>query len=140
MFRAPLTAALGAAFLFASAACSGDKGPLAIESIHLAKDNGSGGIGDTVSEFHPKDGPMHCVTTLNKIESGAKIHIEYIVLDAGGVKNQKIAGTDLTTGAIDNTADGKFSLPNPWPVGKYRCAVALNGGAVKNLDFTVTAG
>jgi hypothetical protein len=140
MFRTPLMVALGAAFLFASTACSGDKGPLAIESVHLAKDNGSGGIGDTVSDFHPKDGPMHCVATLNKVESGAKIHIEYVAVDAGGMKNKKIVDTDLTTGAIDNTADGKFSLPNPWPVGKYRCAVSLNGAAAKNLDFAVTAG
>lgn len=140
MFRAPLMAALGAAFLFASTACSGDKGPLAVESVHLAKDDGSGGIGDTVSGFHPKDGPMHCVSTLNKIESGAKIHIEYIAVDAGGMKNKKIVDTDLTTGAIDNTADGKFSLPNPWPVGKYRCNVLLNGAAAKNVDFAVTPG
>jgi hypothetical protein len=140
MFRAPLMVALGAAFLFASAACSGDKGPLAIESVHLAKDNGSGGIGDTVSEFHPKDGTIHCVTTLNKIESGTKVHIQYTALDAGGAKNQKIAGTDVTTGAIDNTADGKFSLPNPWPVGTYRCSVSLNGGPAKDADFTVSPG
>ncbi len=140
MFRAPLMVALGAAFLFASAACSGDKGPLAVESVHLAKDNGSGGIGDTVSEYHPKDGPMHCVSTLNKIEKGAKLHIEYIAVDAGGMKNQKIVATDLTTGVIDNTADAKFSLPNPWPVGKYRCTVSLNGAAVKDLDFTVVPG
>ncbi|MDB5073496.1 MAG: hypothetical protein JWM87_4607 [Candidatus Eremiobacteraeota bacterium] len=140
MSRAPLMLALGAALLFASTACSGDKGPLAVENVQLAKDNGSGGIGDTVSEFHPKDGPMHCVSTLNKIESGAKLHIEYIALDAGGMKNQKIVATDLTTGVIDNTADAKFSLPNPWPVGKYRCTVSLNGAAVKNLDFAVVPG
>jgi len=140
MFRASLIVALAAVISLASTACSGDKGPLAIDRVSLAKDNGSGGIGDTVTEFHPKDGPMHCVSTLNKTESGAKIHIEYIALDAGGMTNKKIVETDVTTGAIDNTADGKFSLPNPWPVGKYRCTASLNGAAAKTVDFAVTPG
>ena len=63
-----------------------------------------------------------------------------IAVDAGGVKNQQIVSTVVTTNGITNTADGKFSLPRPWPLGKYQCAVTLNGAPAKAVNFQVTGG
>ena len=131
---------MGAALLLGSSACSGgDKGPVAIASVQLTKDDGQGNDGDVVTGFHPADGPMHCVATLNKIASGTKVGLTLIAVDAGGAKNQQILTTALTTNAITNTADGKFSLPRPWPVGTYQCATTLNGAPAKTVDFAVTA-
>ena len=134
-----LAVAASAAFLLGAAtACSGDKGPVAIDTLQLAKDNGSGSHGDVVTEFHPNDGPVHCVATLNKPENGTKLHFDFIAVDAAGAKNQKIVGVDLTTDAVENVADGHFSLPKPWPVGKYQCVVTLNGKPAKTVDYAVT--
>ena len=138
MVRSTL-AALGAMILFTATACSGDKGPVAVESVQLAKDNGSGSHGDVVTGFHPGDGALHCVATLNKPENGSKIHFDFIAVDAGGVKNQKLAGVDVTTDAVENIADGHITIKSPWPVGKYQCAVTLNGKPGKTLDYEVTA-
>ena len=142
MLRSTTFLAVGAAILFASAACSGgDKGPLSIASVQLTKDDGQGDAASaSTAIFHPGDGPIHCVATLNKIDSGSKIGLSMIAVDAGGVKNQKILSTVLTTNAITNTADGKFSLPRPWPLGKYQCALTLNGAPDKKLNFQVTGG
>ena len=138
MLRSTTLLAVGAAILFASTACSGgDKGPVSIASVQLTKDDGQGGDGDAVTAFHPADGPIHCVATLNKIDSGTKIGISMIAVDAGGVKNQSILSTVVTTNGITNTGDGKFSLPRPWPVGKYQCALTLNGAPDKTVNFQV---
>jgi hypothetical protein len=141
MLRSTTFLAVGAAILFGSAACSGgDKGPVSVASVQMMKDDGQGNDGDAVTGFHPGDGPMHCVATLNKIDSGSKIGISMIAVDAGGVKNQTILSTVVTTNGITNTGDGKFSLPRPWPVGKYQCAVTLNGAPAKTVNFQVTGG
>jgi hypothetical protein len=140
MFRSSIFLAMGAAILLASAGCAGDKGPVAIASVQLTKDDGQGGDGDVVTGFHPSDGVIHCVATLNKIDSGSKIGLTMIAVDAGGAKNQKIVSTVVTTNGITNTADGKFSLPRPWPLGKYQCAVTLNGAPAKTVNFQVTGG
>jgi len=139
MSRSSIFLAIGAALLIGSTACSGgDKGPLAVASVQLTKDDGQGGDGDVVTGFHPADGAIHCVATLNKVESGAKIGLTLIAVDAGGAKNAQVVSTVLTTNAITNTADGKFTLPRPWPTGTYRCNVTLNGAPAKTVDFSVT--
>jgi hypothetical protein len=139
MLRSSLFLALGAAVLIGSAGCSGgDKGPLAIASVQLTKDDGSGGNGDVVTSFKPGDGVIHCSATLNKIQDGTKIGLTLVAVDAGGAKNQTVVSTNLTTNAITNTADGKFSLPRPWPTGKYQCVSTLNGAPAKTVDFDVT--
>ena len=140
MLRSSIFLALGAALLLVgSTACSGgDKGPLAVASVQLTKDDGQGGDGDVVTGFHPADGAMHCVATLTKIQSGAKIGLTLIAVDAGGAKNAQVVSTVLTTNAITNTADGKFTLPRAWPTGTYQCVVTLNGAPAKTVDFAVT--
>ncbi len=139
MVRSSILLAMGVALLLGSSACSGgDKGPVAIASVQLAKDDGQGSNGDVVTGFHPADGAIHCVATLNKVESGSKIGMTLIAVDAAGVKNQKITSTELTTNAITNVGDGKFTLPRAWPTGTYQCAVTLNGVAAKTVDFAVT--
>ncbi len=139
MVRSSIFLAMGVALLLGSTACSGgDKGPVAVASVHLAKDDGQGNEGDTVTGFNPADGAIHCVATLNKTESGSKVGLTLIAVDAGGAKNQQITSTVLTTNAIVNTADGKFTLPRPWPAGTYQCAVTLNGAPAKTVDFAVT--
>ena len=141
MLRSTTFLAVGAAILFASTACSGgDKGPVSIASVQLTKDDGQGNDGDVVTGFHPGDGPIHCVATLNKIDSGSKIGTSMIAVDAGGAKNQTILSTVVTTNGITNTGDGKFSLPRPWPLGKYQCALTLNGAPDKKVNFQVTGG
>ena len=140
MFRSSIFLAMGAAILLASAGCAGDKGPVSIASVQLTKDDGQGGDGDVATGFHPNDGVIHCLATLNKIDSGSKIGLTMIAVDAGGAKNQKIVSTVVTTNGITNTADGKFSLPRPWPLGKYQCAVTLNGAPAKTVNFQVTGG
>ncbi len=139
MVRSGIFLAMGVALLLGSTACSGgDKGPVAVASVQLTKDDGQGNDGDVVTGFHPADGAIHCVATLNKIESGSKVGLTLVAVDAGGAKNQQILTTVLTTNAITNTADGKFTLPRPWPTGTYQCAVTLNGAAAKTVDFAVT--
>lgn len=139
MIRSSLFLAIGVAFLLGSTACSGgDKGPVAVASVHLAKDDGQGSDGDAVTGFHPADGAIHCVATLNKIASGTKIGVALVAVDAGGAKNQQVSATVVTTNAITNQADGKFTLPRPWPAGSYQCAVTLNGAPAKTVDFAVT--
>lgn len=140
MSRSTTFLAIGAAvLLLASTACGGDdKGPVSVASVTLAKDDGQGNDGTVVTGFHPGDGALHCVATLNKVESGSKVGLTLMAVNAGGAKNQQILSTVVTTNAITNTADGKFTLPRAWPTGTYQCVVTLNGAPAKTVDFAVT--
>ena len=128
---------LGLAVLlaFGVAACGGG-GPVTIQSVRLARDNGSGETGETVTRFSPGDHIFHAVVELNRIETGLKVKLVWIAVDAGGEKNFEIDRAEFTSLAV-NIINGQIELPNDWPVGKYRLDIYLNDALAKSVDFAV---
>ena len=113
---------------------SGDLGSgQAIKDVHMAKDDGNGAPGDETDSFAPGDRTIHCVATLNNAKSGTKMKFSWWIVDADGTKNKAIKDIDYTTGAIENVIHGHLTLPQDWPVGKYKVQIFVNG----DLDRTV---
>jgi len=109
----------------------------AIEEIHMAKDNGKGGPGDETFNFEPGDRTIHCVTTLKAAKSGTKMRFSWWIVDADGTKNQKIKDIEYSTREREDTVHAHLTLPQDWPIGKYKVQVYVNGDLDRTLSYNV---
>ena len=109
----------------------------AIKEIHMAKDDGNGAPGDETNTFAPSDRTVHCVATLKNAKSGTQMKFSWWIVDADNTKNQKIKDIDYTTGALENVIHGHLTLPQDWPVGKYKVQVYVNGDLDRTLAYSV---
>ena len=128
--------ALAAGLMLGAAACGGSTGPVAVQSVRLARDDGNGEPGNTVTAFAPSDHVFHAVVELNRIEAGLKVKLSWLAVDAGGEKNFEIDSTEFTSLAA-NVVNGRIELPQDWPVGKYRLDIYLNDALAKSVEFPV---
>ena len=117
-------------------ACSGSSGPVKIDSVTLARDDGSGNAGETVTNFSPTDHVFHATVTLNHIETDLKVKLTWVAVDANGQTNQTIGSSEFTALA-GNVINGQASLPNDWPTGKYRLDIYLNDTLQQSVAFNV---
>lgn len=94
-----------------------------------------GGVGTT---FGSKDRALHCVVTLKKPAAGLVVRSVWIAADAAGLKDHKIVEKKLATGtrALD-VFHFAARLPRPWPVGRYRVELYVNGKKDRTLNFLV---
>lgn len=136
MKKALFLALIALVSLLASACGSSE--PVAIESVTLSRDDGSGSPGETVTAFSPSDRVFHATIQLNRIETGLKVKLAWIAVDAGGAQNELIDESEFTGLAV-NTINGQIELPQDWPTGKYRLDIFLNDELKRSVDFTVDA-
>lgn len=90
---------------------------------------------DITTTFKPTDLKIHCVTKLNRVATVTARSV-WIAVDAGGVKNYKIVEASLPKQLVDQL-HFHASLPNPWPVGKYRIDIYVNGKLLGSKAYTV---
>jgi hypothetical protein len=109
----------------------------AISELHMAKDDGNGDPGAETNAFDPGDRTIHCVAKLAEAKAGTKMKFSWFIVDAGGSKNEKIKDIDYTTRAIENIVHGHLTLPQDWPIGKYRVEVFVNGNLEKTALYSV---
>ena len=108
----------------------------AIKEIHMAKDD-NGKPGDETDSFEAGDRTIHCVATLKQAKSGTQMKFAWWIVDADGSQNQKIKEIDYKTRALENIVHGHLSLPQDWPIGKYKVEVYVNGGLDKTAFFSI---
>lgn len=108
-----------------------------LEEIYMAKDDGKGNPGARADVFSPQDRTIHCVAKLKEMKSGTKMKFTWWTVDANGSQNQKIKDIDYTTKALENIIHGHLTLPQNWPVGKYKVDVYVNDNLEKTAFFSV---
>lgn len=118
------------------AACSGSSEPVKVDSVTLARDNGSGSAGEAVTSFKPTDHIFHATVKLNRVDSGLKVKLSWMAAEVGEVKETEIDHNDFTA-PTTNVIEGKVELPNDWQPGKYRLDIYLNDKLAQSVDFTV---
>ena len=133
-----LLLSFGLLCLLLVSACGGSSGPAKINSITFARDDGSGNAGATVTDFKPSDHVLHATVTLDHLETGLKVKLSWVAVDAGGATNKEIANTEFSA-LVGNVINGQASLPNDWPTGKYRLDVYLNDKLTQSANFNVVA-
>ena len=122
--------------VFAVVACNysasvGDK----TTSVHMAKDDGSGGLGAETKTFSPTEHAIHCVAKLGEAKDGTKITFTWWGVDADG-KDEKIKDLEYVTKGEENIVHGDLTVTKDWPKGKYKC-VANISGTEKTAEYTV---
>ena len=110
---------------------------VAIQEIHMAKDNGRGAPGDETTSFSADDRTIHCVVKLKKAQKGTGMRFSWWIVDADGTKNQKIKDIDYTTRTLENVVHGHLTLPQDWPTGKYKVQVYVNGDLDRTVAYNV---
>jgi hypothetical protein len=108
-----------------------------IKEIHMAKDDGNGNPGDETDSFAPGDRTIHCVASLKQAKSGTDMRFSWWIVDADGSKNQKVKDIDYKTRALENIVHGHLTLPQDWPVGKYKVQIYVNGDLDKTAFYSI---
>lgn len=115
-----------------------ESGDASVESITLAKDNG-GQKGDEVESLAASDQTFHAVVHMDEVGSGAKVKVDLIAVETSEGKNVPVLSKDYDLGGIENEVTVTYTLPRPWPAGKYRIDAYVNGKLSKSKDFEITA-
>jgi hypothetical protein len=110
---------------------------LAIQEIHMARDNGRGAPGEETDSFNANDRTLHCVVKLKEAKKGQQMRFSWWIVDADGSQNQKIKDIDYTTRTLENVVHGHLTLPQDWPQGKYKVQVYVNGDLDRTVNYTV---
>lgn len=110
---------------------------IAIEEIHMARDDGSGAPGTETDTFATGDRTIHCVTTLKEAKPGTQMRFAWWIVDADNTQNQKVKEFDYTTKERENIVHAHLTLPKDWPKGKYKVQVYVNGDLDKTALYTV---
>jgi len=141
---------LGIVCLILLAGCGGGAAPAAlaptstpadpnavqVESVTLARGDGSGKPGETVTSFKPTDRTFYATVKLNQLKPGLKIKFSWVAVAAAGSANQEIAKQEFST-LTTNTITNTLVEPQDWPTGKYRLDIYVNDSLAKSVDFTV---
>lgn len=133
--RRVLIVAAVAALAVVAAACSGSFS-VSTANIRSAKlsANESGSPETTV--FRPDDFTVYCIVDLANAPSDTVVKSVWTAVDVEGVDaNTLIDEVSLTSGDARVT----FNLTNnqPWPLGKYKVDLYLNGKFNRTLEYQV---
>jgi hypothetical protein len=107
-----------------------------ISEGHVAKDN-NGEPGDKTNTFSPEDRTVHCVVTLKEAKEGTRLKFTWTIVDAQGIKDEKLKDIEYTTGAGENLVHGHLTWSKDWPSGKYKCEIDVNDHLEKTIDYFV---
>jgi hypothetical protein len=79
---------------------------------------------------------IYCVLTFPQREVGSRFKAVWVAVDAGGKKNYKL-GEYTPPSRSGTTLETAFSLPRPFPTGKYRVEWFQDGKPLQSVAFTV---
>jgi len=120
------------AVVLASVACEFSASTANITNAVMTKDQEGK---NQVTVYAPTD-PFYCIVSLANAPEDTKVKAVWIAVDVAGVTaNTQILEKELTTG-LDKVT---FTLTNdnPWPAGKYKVDIQLNGTTAKTVEFQV---
>jgi hypothetical protein len=107
---------------------------VSVSSVDLGRAVGADkAISDATTTFATKDTIYASVATTGSMAGTSLIAVKW-TYQTGDVVKEDSASLELTGPAI---TDFSISNPNPWPVGKYKVDVSLNGALVQSKDFEV---
>lgn len=134
-----LTAIVMLAFsiIVAHAQTDGVDGPLKIESLFLAKDNGEGKPGDVTEKFLTTDMPIYCVVELNST-APATVKMILRAVDVSGVKPETTVITvSYKTNGRQNRVNFTGRPEGVWAAGKYRIDILIDDKPAGSQAFEI---
>ena len=110
---------------------------VAVMSIFLAKDDGTGRAGDEATSFLTTDIPIYCVVQLNSM-TPATVKMNFVAVDVKGVKAEtRVFTISYTTNGKQDRVNFTGKPEGNWTAGKYRIDVSLEGKVVDKKEFEI---
>jgi len=109
-----------------------------IETVSLARDDGSGKPGDAADGFFVSDVPIHCLIDLSS-HRAVTVKMNLVAVN---VKNIKIGASVIAVSYKTNGQQNRVRFnASPeggvWAAGTYRIDVLLDGKIAKSLEFEI---
>jgi hypothetical protein len=120
---------VAAGFAGCEARCSTANIPKAV----LAKDKDGN---QPTTTFAPAD-TFWCIVSLANAPDDTKVKAVWTAVETPGVSDQKLDEKEMVTGS--GVIQFSMSLPRPWPAGKYKVDLYLDGKLNRTLEFKVEA-
>jgi hypothetical protein len=122
---------------FASAQTSDSSSIHGVESVFLAKDDGSGKAGEPVTEFKITDIPIYCVVLLDS-KGVSVVKMVFVAMDVAGVKPEtKVVTSAYTTNEGQNRVNFTGRPYGKWIPGKYRVDIFINDTLATDVEFLI---
>jgi len=112
---------------------------VAIKSVKLLRDDGSGNPGEVVKSFRPSDRRHHFRVELADMRAGGtEVRWVFTGVDTTAGKNIEIAES-RTSALVANVISGSVALPpRDWPTGSYKADLYLNDRLIKTIEYVVS--
>jgi hypothetical protein len=105
--------------------------------IFLAKDDGTGNVGEPATAFVTTDMPIHCVVQLGSAES-VTVRMLLVAVAVPGVKpGTKVVATSYTTKDFQDRVSFAGSPQGQWVAGRYRVDIFVDDVKVAVREFAV---
>ncbi len=115
-----------------SIACSFSASTAKISDAYMARDEAGN---DRTDVFAPEDA-FYCIVELANAPDDTEVKASWYAVDVEGADpNTLIDEYALTTG--DATLPFNLVNDTPWPVGKYKVDISLNGEVKQTFEFSV---
>ncbi len=119
--------------MLAVLACGGSFSTASIDSAVLSAD--SEGTQET-TVFAPED-TFYCIVTLANAPDDTTLKAVWTAVDVEGEDPDTLIDEAETTADGQNLFTFNLTLDTPWPVGKYKVDLYLNGTLDRTLEFEV---
>lgn len=113
-----------------------DSGSGAIRDAFMARDD-NGQPGAQAETFDDQDRTIHCRITLKDPKDGTRLRFAWWVVDAGGLRNEKLKEIDYTTKGAENIVHANLTRRDKWPEGKYKVEVFVDNNLEETVEFSV---
>lgn len=110
---------------------------VAVETIALARDNGSGKAGEETDIFFTRDIPIYCIIRLNSLKP-ATVKMNLVAVKVAGVKAEtKVITVSYKTNGNQNRVNFTGKPESVWTAGMYRVDIFIDGKASGSKDFEI---
>ena len=110
---------------------------VAVETIALARDNGSGKAGEETDIFYTRDIPIYCIIRLNSLKP-ATVKMNLVAVKVAGVKAEtKVITVSYKTNGNQNRVNFTGKPESVWTPGMYRVDIFIDGKASGSKDFEI---
>jgi hypothetical protein len=108
-----------------------------ISSVGLGTGIANGKAVNETTTFQPTDHEIHLVVGVSNAPDGTKVTCDWFAVNAGGVTDHKVIGTDVTLSSTQSVADCKLTNGSDWPSGSYKVDLSLNDKLNRTMPFDV---
>lgn len=108
-----------------------------IEKLYLARDNGSGKVGETTQSFFTNDIPIHCVVELDSVKP-VTVKMVFVAVRVNGVKPEtKVITSKYTTNGEQTQVNFTGKPDKVWIAGNYRIDIFIDEKQAKSIEFEI---